>query len=344
MLTRTLTACLAKVTVALLAVVAVLAVPAPPARASGVTCLMPDSETGQCNLEATWEQNAAGDVVISLSGSGGGGTLQRCTRPRLTVADASEGPAEVRCNGGGRLGWYSHRYDCYFSRETTGNKDPLDDDVMYQEGTQPGDEGAVYLAQCFFEHYTTQGGWFTFSYYFFPPSGPEGYNGTPDPTAELIVEAFNQLTLRGPQIGTAPPNTGYGLVGLPVWLWTEASDQTWGTPSADASAGPITVTAQAEAQQINWYMGDESNPVPCDQGTPWQPGMDPYQPPCGHTYHQPSRNLPDSRYTITGVTTWEVDWSVSGGPNDGIEGTVTLTPQADTTLRINEVQVLVTYE
>lgn len=44
------------------------------------------------------------------------------------------------------------------------------------------------------------------------------------------------------------------------------------------------------------------------------------------------------------MTTWEVTWSVAGGPSDGLGGTVTLTPQSQTTLRVNEVQVLVTGE
>jgi len=70
----------------------------------------------------------------------------------------------------------------------------------------------------------------------------------------------------------------------------------------------------------------------------------PSQPPCGHTYTTASRHLPDGRYEITGITTWEVTWSVTGGPSDGLGGTVTLNPQSQTTLRINEVQVLVTAE
>src|SRR5690606_19755974 len=63
-------------------------------------------------------------------------------------------------------------------------------------------------------------------------------------------------------------------------------------------------------------------------------------PPCGHTYTAASRHLPDGRYEITGITTWDVSWTVTGGPQSGASGTITLTPQSQTTLRINELQVL----
>lgn len=176
------------------------------------------------------------------------------------------------------------------------------------------------------------------------PTPPDGYGEQRDPTADLIVEAFNELRLRGPEIGTAPPADGAGLVGMPVWFWTEINDRTWGTPEATATAMGVTVTARAEARHIQWHPGDGSTPVTCDAGEPWQPGKNPLDPPCGHTYRTPSRHLPNGRYEVTGVTTWDVTWSVSGGPSDGLGGTVTLDPQSQTTLRINEMQVLVTTE
>src|SRR5690606_22855769 len=104
------------------------------------------------------------------------------------------------------------------------------------------------------------GGWFSYELWFLP-SPPPGYGGQPDPTADLIVEAFNQLELRGPEIGTAPPTDGAGLVGMPVWFWTEVNDQTWGTPEATATAMGVTVTARAEARHIQWHPGDGSTPI-----------------------------------------------------------------------------------
>lgn len=84
-----------------------------PAKASGVICLMTDSETGQCRLEARWEQADGGPVTLSIT-AGGGEVLQNCPRPRRTVSDALQGPAVVPCWGGESMGWYSATYDCYF--------------------------------------------------------------------------------------------------------------------------------------------------------------------------------------------------------------------------------------
>lgn len=325
------------------ATVAVTLWPAP-AYASGVTCLMTDPETGLCRLEARWEQTDGGPVVLAIT-AGGGGVLQKCQRPRRTVADAKQGDAVVDCYGGDTTGWYSAKYDCYFNDRVSRRFDAEAnaDKIEYKEGTQPGDNGILYMVRCFHEHFVIPAGWNGYHLWFLP-SPPDGYGGQPDPTADLIVEAFNQLQLHGPEIGTAPPVSGAGLVGMPVWFWTEITDQTWGTPQASATAAGITVTAQARASHIEWHPGDGSEPIICDAGSPWQPGKDHRNPPCGHTYTTASRHLPGGRYEITGITTWEVTWSVTGGPSDGLGGTVTLNPQSQTTLRINEVQVLVTAE
>ena len=181
-----------------------------PAQASGVLCLMTDPETGRCELEASWEQPSGGPVVIAIAASGGG-TIQKCQRPRRTVADAKQGPAVVDCYGEGR-GWYSAEYDCYFD---LGGGDLFDIEanagsVVYKGGTEPGDDGALYVVRCFHEHFTIPAGWDGYHLWFLP-APPDGYEGYPDPTADLIVEAFNQLQLHGPEIGTAPPVNGAGL-------------------------------------------------------------------------------------------------------------------------------------
>lgn len=310
-----------------------------PAHASGVTCVMTDPQTGRCQLEARWEQASTGEVVLTAT-TGGGSILQDCQRSRRPVNDTAQGPAVVPCYGGDTIGWYSAKHDCYFTRRI--DEDFIDlNDVVYRDGTRPGDEGALYLVQCFLEHYSVHSGW-TGQYIWFLPSPPDGFQGYQDPTGDLIVEAVNRLQLRGPAIGTAPPSNSAGLVGVPVWYWTEITDHTWGTQQATATAMGITVTAHAEARHIQWHPGDGSSTITCDAGKPWQPGDDPLHPPCGHTYTAASRHLPDGRYEITGITTWDVSWTVTGGPQSGASGTITLTPQSQTTLRINELQVLVT--
>jgi hypothetical protein len=268
--------------------------------------------------------------------AGGGGTLKQCRRPQRIIADASEGPEFVECDGGDK-GWYSASYDCYFTTAHEGAQgiDPLDERVVYPLGAARGDDGAVYFARCYFEHYIAEAGWTGGAYWFLPPSEEPG--PTEDPTAGLIVEALDQLLLRGPAIGTAPPAEGAALVRLPVWLWNETDEQNWGTRTAQASAASITAQASAVAIEIIWDLGDGSQ-LECDEGVAWARGMDTLNPPCGHTYLRSSRHEPDGRYPITATTTWQVEWSVDGP--SAASGTVTLHPESTTTLQVDEVQVL----
>jgi hypothetical protein len=235
------------------------------------------------------------------------------------------------------LGWFSQKYDCYFNADNDGarSKDPLDDDVVHPSGAQRGDEGTVYRAYCYLEHYVANPGWIGFAYWFLPPYEEPG--PAPDPTVGLIVEALDQLLLRGPTIGTAPPAGGVALVRLPVWLWNATDDQNWGTRTAQASAAGITAQASAVATEIVWDMGDGSQ-VECDEGVAWARGMDTLNPPCGHTYLRSSRDQPDGSYPISATTTWQVEWSVNGP--SAASGTVTLHPESTTTLQVDEVQVL----
>ncbi|TCB89421.1 hypothetical protein E0H26_27830 [Micromonospora zingiberis] len=59
---------------------------------------------------------------------------------------------------------------------------------------------------------------------------------------------------------------------------------------------------------------------------------------CGFDgYAGPSRTQPGGRYTITATTTWEIDWWVAGG---GVTGSETVTREATTSIRIDELQVV----
>lgn len=123
------------------------------AASSGVVCLLTEPETGACRLEARWEQGSNGQVLLTVT-TGGSGHLQQCVRPWRTVADSGEGPAIVDCHGGETLGWYSRQYDCYFRDVTNDFGGVLPSDVVYKEGTQPGDDGALYLVQCYLVEWT----------------------------------------------------------------------------------------------------------------------------------------------------------------------------------------------
>jgi hypothetical protein len=60
-------------------------------------------------------------------------------------------------------------------------------------------------------------------------------------------------------------------------------------------------------------------------------------PTCQHIYDQPSGDQPNQAYTITATTTWHVTWT--GG---GASGDLTVTRASTGSVRIGEVQVLVT--
>ena len=163
-----------------------------------------------------------------------------------------------------------------------------------------------------------------------PPAGP-------DPE-ELARRALAKIRLLGAQIGITPDPTGSGAVGLPVWLWTAVTPNTWGPVSASESAGGITVTITAQAEQIMWSMGDGGS-VPCaNPGTPYE---DRYgkamSPTCGYRYTRPSVTAANTngRYTIVATTQWRVDWA--GG---GETGVLRPTSQSQTSVRIGEIPVV----
>ncbi|MFJ5680778.1 ATP/GTP-binding protein [Streptomyces sp. NPDC093097] len=206
---------------------------------------------------------------------------------------------------------------------------PADDPVW--KGHKPGD-GAVYQKTC--------------------PLGsngdPFGLNGsglvwmpTPPKAAavdpvQLAHEAVAKMTLRGPDIGITPKPGGKGVVGMPVYMWTATTRETYGPNTASASAGAVTVTATAKVSKIVWAMGDSQSVTCTTAGTPYQPsfGKKP-SPDCGYRYTQPSTSQPSGTYHVTATSTWTVDWT--GG---GQSGQLTETRDSAVDITVGEVQVL----
>jgi hypothetical protein len=301
-----------------------------------------------CVLELT--VSLTGDPpTVSASVSGGGGGVQVwCDRgshynPDPELAQLRQVPCQH-----GQYGWYSQAYDCYF----TATKIPPDaGDVIFPGGTTSDDTGTVYAAMCYtpshpdiptdnYCFYCVPPGWNLPAQLVFLTSQPDGYEGTPDPVPDLLVSAIEEMALRGPTIGTAPPaGQGAGLVRLPVWLWNEVSDNNWGTVSD--TAGPIagiSVVAQAEATGIDWDMGD-GGAVQCDEGVAWRAGTSVFDPPCGHAYARASRHQPGGVYEISATTTWLLQWQTQGLPEQR-GGEFELQATSTTTLQIDEIQVV----
>jgi hypothetical protein len=163
-----------------------------------------------------------------------------------------------------------------------------------------------------------------------PPGSPVG----PTP-AQVAAEALAELTVYGPQIGTAPQATGHGLVGLPVWLWTDRNADTWGPIKVSKTDGGITVNLEADAQYVVWNMGD-GHSVRCDNpGTSFS-GDGTASPTCGYRYVAPSRDEPGGAYTVTATTHWLVTWAANTG--DG--GTLSTDVPDTTTITIDELEVV----
>jgi hypothetical protein len=248
--------------------------------------------------------------------SGGGGGAVSCEDPTY---------GEFPCYDGGR-GWWSSSRNCYVN--VLSPQPPAGDSRW---GDNDPADGALYVFYC--------------------PLGPSGtgrftqevgfLSEAPDlpSVSQLAQEAMERLPLVGADIGIAPNPDGAGLVGLPVWLWTNNTEATWGPVSISVPGPGITVTAQGQATQIEWDMGDGTTVVCDGPGKPYLPEYGDEVPECGYVYEVPSRGQPDGRFQITATTTWHVEWWVEP-QGDGAEGEDGFFRESSTSVQINELQVV----
>jgi hypothetical protein len=158
----------------------------------------------------------------------------------------------------------------------------------------------------------------------------------------LARQAVSRLRLPAPIVRTNPAPTAAQVVFVPTWLWIESA--AWGSRSATASAGGLSVTATARPVRVRWETGDGAENICGGPGQPWKRGMDPgaeSPTPCtdaasggrarsGHVYTRAS--LPGVPYRLRATVTWEIAW-VGGG----VSGTVApLTSTAALDLRVVE--------
>ncbi|MFZ5871535.1 MAG: hypothetical protein ACOYXW_13555 [Actinomycetota bacterium] len=222
------------------------------------------------------------------------------------------------------FGWWSNADGCYLRRL---DPPPPATDPAWA-GHYP--DGAIYQTTCF-GYPGTGGGWV------WRAAPPPGYGGSGLAVEALAAEAVAQLPLLGPDIGMAPDPAKTGLVGLPVWMWTRVSPSTWGPVSATASVPGMSVTATAKAVRIVWDMGDGQRVTCTGPGTPYTKDAGATSSPtCGYLYARSSATEPGAAYTVTATTTWDIQWS--GG---GASGQLTQTRTSSTSVRIGELQVLV---
>jgi hypothetical protein len=291
-------------------VVASFALPAASAIADGHTKVVCDTTTGNC-------------VVVVVDDGAGGTPGEPPTTPSPGQPECRTSSGRVPCHDPD-YGWFNQADGCYYRKA---DPQPPRSDPAW-EGHFP--EGAIYVATCLGTPGT--GGGFVWW-----PVPPPGFGGTTASPAQLASEAVRRMQLLGPDIGTVPESGKVGLVGLPVWMWTEVSPRTWGPMSVTASVPGLSVTATANAEQISWRTGDGHTVVCRGPGTPYQDRFGGRSSPdCGHTYTRTSARIPGGAYPVTATTTWRVVW-VGGGQR----GELTLDRSTTTRVRIGELQVLV---
>lgn len=166
------------------------------------------------------------------------------------------------------------------------------------------------------------------------PGGPQV-----DP-AQLARQALAKMRLQAVAIGIVPepgPNS-VGLVGAPVWMWVaQPGPRTVGPQTATATAGAVTVTAQARMNEVDWSMGD-GHTVPCGVGTAYRDsdGLS-MSPDCGYRYQRTSTHQPGGVYSVAATSQWTVRWA--GG---GQTGSIPLHFTAQTQIRIGQAEAIVT--
>ena len=276
-----------------------------PAPVGDVVC---DAGTGICVVVADRPGPAREqDQVRPVSGRG----QQECQLDGRAV------PCRDR-----QFGRFNRSDGCYYRKADPA---PPPSDPVW-EGRYP--DGAVYLATCPGTA-GTGGGWVWRAT---PPPDAGGVTA-----ATVAARAVSRLRLTGPAVGTVPAPGHIGLVGMPVWLWTDVTPRTWGPASATASVPGLSVTATARASRIEWDMGDGSTVRCANPGTPYKDSYaDRPSPTCGHIYTRTSARQPGKAYSVTATTTWLVTWT--GG---GESGQITLTRPSTTRIRVGELQVLV---
>lgn len=294
---------------------------APGASADPVTCEVRDPRTGICLIEI--EPPPEVSPISDPDPGAGDGFGSSRPAPRCQGGSGHEVPCTDQ-----EYGTWSNDRACYVGIT---DPQPPQGDPAWEGNT----DGSVY--HCHFPPELSRGTGFGFTYYFWSLVPPDAPTLTPEQAAEIVVAGMD---LRAIDIGIVPEPgaASVGLVGLPVWMWTEQTPNTWGPISRTANAGGITITATANVQRVVWNMGDGTTVTCSTPGTSYQDHYgDQRSPDCGHKYTETSVGQPGDAYPVTATNYWIVDWN--GG---GDSGQIPLELTAQIRIQVGELQVLVT--
>lgn len=291
--------------VAALAGAAVLVAAAPAAAQSGGQCTITQAHCDGWS-EGPGTPGGPGDDGGGDSGGGdGGGGAGPCYRNGV----------ELPCYDN-IVGWFNREDECYYKAA---------------EPQPPGGrEGwTAYQISCVAGQVSLDPEWLE--------NPPPGYEAPPDP-AELRRRAYARIDFDRPALHTAPdPDQAPGLVGLPVWVWSERTEASWGPLEESERDRDVSVVVRAAVSGVTIDMGngDSIECAPGDLFDAYQPGVDdPLDPSCGYL---PGYRTP-GQYGVTATVTWNVTWTINGEPQGTFD---TLDFESDeVTLEIDELQVV----
>lgn len=152
---------------------------------------------------------------------------------------------------------------------------------------------------------------------------------------EVFEKAVDQIRLTPPTIGASPclaaPDGCMGTVGVPVWLWVEDGGEL-PSESAQASAGPFSVRAEATVSRVEWSLGDGQSTVCTNAGTVFDPDVHGWSAPdCGFETGWEKAGT----YTLTATYLWDISWS------GDVNGSVTREMSSSQDVTVREIQAVV---
>ncbi|WFE22878.1 hypothetical protein O7621_05960 [Solwaraspora sp. WMMD937] len=237
-------------------------------------------------------------------GGGGDGGAEPCYRDGVELPCYDE-----------ILGWFNRDDGCYYMRAEPQPPDGEPGQTAYQRSCAAGVVNRITV-------------WLT--------DPPPGYEAPPDPY-ELRRRAYARIQFVPPVIHTAPDPDKPGLVGLPVWVWSEESDAVWGPLDEDEADRDVSVRVVAEVDEITFNMGNGDS-FSCERAEvfdAYDPAADnPWNPGCGYDNGYPT----PGNYRITATVSWDVTWFING-----VEQDIFASPQVSSDpieIEIDELQVV----
>lgn len=156
--------------------------------------------------------------------------------------------------------------------------------------------------------------------------------------AQLAEQASDRAPIPLPDVHLNPPENGEQVVNLDTWMWIDPS--AWQAVSATASAGGVTVTAEAAPESVRWAMGNGDVVTCTGPGTPYDSSRlsrDQHTD-CSYVYGHSSASAPGGAFTATATATWHVTWTAAGAAGGGDLGSVSRTTTF--TVRVSEIEAV----